>query len=112
MSSPKPISEHDFLEKLASVPRQAGCSVLRAAVTLYVLLGDMDVPVWAKVSIVAALGYFISPIDAVPDFLPGGYVDDLAVMTLLLGQLDVFLDAGKRKRVEQQLPTFCRREKE
>ncbi len=64
----------------------------------------------AKISIVAALGYFISPIDAIPDFLPGGYVDDLGVMTLLLGQLDVFVDAEGSKRVAQLLPRSCQKE--
>jgi uncharacterized membrane protein YkvA (DUF1232 family) len=108
MPSHDSISDQDFLGKIRKVPLQAGCAVLRAAVTLYVLLRDDDVPIWAKASIVAALGYFISPIDALPDFLPGGYGDDLAVMTLLLGQLDVFLDADGRKRVEELLPVSCR----
>ena len=106
-SDPK-ISDRDFLKKIAGMPKQAGCAVIRSAVTLYVLLGDPGVPMWAKVSIVATLAYFISPIDAIPDFLPGGYVDDMAAMTLLLGQLDVFMDAKALVRVEQLLPRYCR----
>ena len=109
----KPVKEEildeDFLQKIARVPRQGGCAVIRSAVMLYVLLREPNVPAWAKVSIVVTLAYFISPIDAIPDFLPGGYIDDLAAMTLLLGQLDVFMDAKSLERVEQLLPAYCRR---
>lgn len=103
------ISDQDFLDKIAGVPLKAGCAVIRVACTLFVLLKESDVPVWAKLSILASLGYFISPVDAIPDFLPGGFIDDLGVMTLLLGQLDVFLDAKALERVEQLLPKYCRR---
>lgn len=35
----------------------------------------------AFVSVVAALLYFLSPLDAIPDWLPGlGFIDDLAVL--------------------------------
>lgn len=101
------ISDFEFMAKLLAVPRKAGCAVLRAALTLYVLLKDADIPIWAKVSIVAALTYFISPIDAILDFLPGGYVDDLANMALLLGQLEVFVDDDIIASVESMMPRYC-----
>ncbi|MCB2181321.1 MAG: DUF1232 domain-containing protein [Desulfobulbaceae bacterium] len=44
-----------------------------------------DVP-WGTISaIVAALIYFVSPFDVVPDFMAGiGYVDDAAVIKLCM----------------------------
>lgn len=102
------ISEHDIFQKIAGIPRQAGCNVIRSAITLWVLSGESTVPAWAKVSIVVALGYFLCPIDAIPDFLPGGYIDDLTAMTLLLGQLTAFTDGNIRERVEQLLPNSCK----
>ena len=36
---------------------------------------------------VTAIIYLVSPIDAVPDFLPGGIVDDIAVITFTIGLL-------------------------
>ncbi len=47
------------------------------------------------VAIVAALLYFINPLDVIPDFIPGlGYVDDAALIAWLLkslaGDLDQF----------------------
>ena len=101
------ISEQDFFQKIAGVPIRAGCSVIRSAITLYVLLRESDIPAWAKVSIVAALAYFICPIDAIPDFLPGGYIDDLAAMGLLIAQLEAYINDSIRERVDQLLPKYC-----
>lgn len=49
----------------------------------------------ALVAIVAGLIYFVSPVDAIPDFIPGlGLVDDLAVLAWVMktwgGELDAF----------------------
>jgi uncharacterized membrane protein YkvA (DUF1232 family) len=47
-----------------------------------------DVP-WRKVSLViAGLLYFVSPLDAIPDFLPGlGLLDDVFIVTWLVKTL-------------------------
>ncbi|OLU26341.1 hypothetical protein BVH03_16675 [Pseudomonas sp. PA15(2017)] len=49
----------------------------------------------ALVAIVAGLIYFVSPLDAIPDFIPGlGLIDDLAVLAWVMktwgGELDAF----------------------
>jgi len=54
------------------------------AILLWLLLKDDDVPFAIKASIIAALGYLITPIDLIPDFLPGGLVDDGAVLAGVL----------------------------
>jgi uncharacterized membrane protein YkvA (DUF1232 family) len=49
---------------------------------------DNKVSWYRKAIVVAALIYFISPIDAIPDFIPFfGYLDDLGVITALLKYL-------------------------
>lgn len=40
-----------------------------------------DVPWTSLLSIGAALIYFINPIDVIPDFLFGGFIDDIGVLT-------------------------------
>jgi uncharacterized membrane protein YkvA (DUF1232 family) len=48
---------------------------------MYYALQDADTPAWAKAVIIGALGYFISPIDLIPDVTPVvGFVDDLGVL--------------------------------
>ena len=46
-----------------------------------------NVPTKSIVLGLAAVLYFISPLDLIPDFLPGGFLDDLAVLTLVLASL-------------------------
>lgn len=72
--------EETFWEKIKSVAKKVGRELLVLVLTLYYCLQDNDTPVWAKSVIIGALLYFVSPIDAIPDFLPGGYVDDIAVL--------------------------------
>ena len=53
---------------------------------------------WAIVAIL----YFLSPIDLIPDIFPGGYIDDVAVISFILKRIKVDLDAfsswEKKKR--------------
>ena len=109
ISGSESISEKSFFDKVAGVPKQAGCAVIRAAVTLWVLLGRSEVPVWAKASIVSALLYFISFLDFYPDFLPFGFADDFSVMALLIGELGMFLDENAMKEIEELLPRHCQK---
>ena len=52
---------------------------------LYYCCLDGDTPVWAKTVIVSALGYFITPLDAIPDLMPGvGFADDLGAVALAM----------------------------
>ncbi|MBT8148515.1 MAG: DUF1232 domain-containing protein [Pseudomonadales bacterium] len=69
-------SETSFWNKLRRYATSAGKDVVEAALKLYYAMQDPDTPATAKAVIVGALVYFIVPIDAVADFLPGGYVDD------------------------------------
>ncbi len=43
-----------------------------------------DIPKKTIILIVTALLYFISPIDLIPDWLPGGFIDDAALITWVL----------------------------
>ncbi|CAF1215799.1 unnamed protein product [Rotaria sordida] len=46
---------------------------------------DERTPWYAKLSIVITLGYLLSPIDLIPDFIPVlGYLDDLILVPLLI----------------------------
>jgi uncharacterized membrane protein YkvA (DUF1232 family) len=51
------------------------------------------VPAKSIVLVVAALLYFLSPLDLIPDFLPGGFLDDAAVVAWVLKSVSA--DVGK-----------------
>ena len=74
-------SETSFWKKVRKYGHKAGTTVLEPALKLYYASRDSDTPAWARTTIYAALGYFILPVDAIPDFLPAaGYTDDLGVL--------------------------------
>jgi uncharacterized membrane protein YkvA (DUF1232 family) len=78
-------SEGDFWDKLRRFARTAGREVVERALLLYLVLRDPQTPRWARTTVIGALGYFIAPIDAIPDFIPGaGFTDDLGVLALAL----------------------------
>ena len=52
---------------------------------LYLAYKRKDVPIPAKIIIVIAIGYALSPIDLIPDFIPIlGYLDDLIIIPFLV----------------------------
>ena len=52
---------------------------------LYLAYKRKDVPIIAKIFIIMAIGYALSPIDLIPDFIPVlGYLDDILIVPLLV----------------------------
>ena len=92
--------------KVCNVASIATTELVRTVITLYVILEQPTVPVLVKATIVGALGYFICPIDLIPDFLPGGLVDDLAILSTTLTQVYVYSNQDVRDRVEELLPEW------
>lgn len=84
-------SHESFWAKVTKNTLKAGREVIEKAFMLFYALQDDNVPPWAKGVILTALGYFISPVDAVPDVLPGGFVDDLGVMVAAIATVSAHL---------------------
>lgn len=52
---------------------------------LYKAYRDPRVPWYVKLIILFLLGYFISPIDLIPDFIPViGYIDDILIISITI----------------------------
>lgn len=88
----KDYSETGFWDKLMRFAKAAGREVIELALQLYYALQDPQTPAWAKAIIVAALGYFISPIDAIPDMTPVvGFADDIGVLTAAVATVATYI---------------------
>lgn len=97
-------SDERFWRKLTRFGKHAGREVARKALQLYFVLKRPDVPVWAKSTIIGALGYFISPLDAVPDFIAGvGYTDDASVLAAALVAVSIYIDEDVKRRADEVL---------
>ena len=97
-------SEESFWTKVGAFALKAGCEVVRTALILYYCLQDRDTPVWARTVIVSALGYFIVPLDAIPDLTPGvGYADDLGALLMALAAVVAHVKPGHRHQAKDKL---------
>lgn len=75
----------DLWNKIAYVARKAGVKVVYAVLLLYYVATDPKTSTADKAKIYGALGYFILPMDLMPDMMPMlGYSDDLAALVWAL----------------------------
>ena len=52
---------------------------------LYLAYKRKDVSIYAKIIIIITVGYALSPIDLIPDFIPViGYLDDIIIVPFLI----------------------------
>jgi uncharacterized membrane protein YkvA (DUF1232 family) len=59
--------------------------ITRNLSVLYIAYKRKDVPVMAKIIIMAAIVYALSPIDLIPDFIPVlGFLDDILILPALI----------------------------
>ena len=74
-------SENKLTSKLGRVAKKLGGKALEALLTLYYVMRSPAVSTADKAKIYGVLGYFILPIDIVPDLLPMvGYADDISAL--------------------------------
>jgi uncharacterized membrane protein YkvA (DUF1232 family) len=84
-------------------------AVKRDIAALYYAYGDPAMPQAPKLLILLTLGYALSPIDLIPDFIPViGYLDDLIIVPALI-RLSVrmipadVMDSARKRAVEKPL---------
>lgn len=94
-------SERGLFDKLSSVAKKAGLKVVYYALILYYALQSPKISVKEKALIIGALGYFILPVDLVPDVIAGaGFLDDAAALLAVVKMLTCIDDEVKRQAKE------------
>ncbi len=100
----KDFSEADFWQKIKTFARKAGRDVIEKALWLYYTAESKDTPKWAKATVFAALAYFISPIDAIPDPTPVfGFTDDLGVLISTVAAIAMHITPKAKKQAAEQM---------
>jgi uncharacterized membrane protein YkvA (DUF1232 family) len=73
----------DRIEKSFSDLKAKAKSLKKEVKALYLAYKRPDVPWYAKLFVLLVVGYALSPIDLIPDFIPVlGYLDDLVLIPL------------------------------
>ena len=97
-------SEESLWEKLKKYAKVAGTKVVYAVLLLYYTMQDKGAGIKTKLSIAAALGYFILPTDAIFDLAPLiGYSDDLGVLLFALSQISKSITPEIKTKARQKL---------
>jgi uncharacterized membrane protein YkvA (DUF1232 family) len=100
----KYFSESSLWEKIKKYSKQAGVKVIYAVLLLFYTMQDKSVGLKTKMSIAAALGYFILPTDAIFDLTPLiGYSDDLGVLLFALSQVSVNITPEVKEQAKAKL---------
>ncbi|MBW6534729.1 MAG: DUF1232 domain-containing protein [Mariniphaga sp.] len=100
----KYFSEESLWKKIKNYSKSAGTTVVYGALLLYYVMNDKKVSIKAKLTIAAALGYFILPTDAIFDFTPIiGYSDDLGVLLFALSQVSSNITPEIKEKARKKL---------
>ena len=92
----------DFNECMARL-HTAVKALKRELLAVYYATQDKDCPLASKVIAVIAVGYALSPIDLIPDFIPVlGVIDDLLLLPALLWMAIKLMPAGLMERARQR----------
>lgn len=99
-------SDDGFWQKLKHYATSAGKDVVEVALKLYYAMRDPDTPDTAKAIILGALAYFIIPVDAVADLLPGGYVDDWGALMGALWTVSKHIKEEHTEKAREKLKSW------
>jgi uncharacterized membrane protein YkvA (DUF1232 family) len=102
----KDFSDEGFWATVGKYAKKIGGESIHKAVCLWVVIKESNAPMWAKSTAMAALGYLISPIDAIPDLLPGGFIDDIGVVTAAFAILVSYITDEIQLKAWQMMPEW------
>jgi len=100
----KEYNESDFWEKIRKFAKRAGYELIEKALILYYVAIDEETPSRVKGIIFGALGYFISPLDIIPDITPAvGLTDDLGVLVGTIALIGVHIKERHKIKAKEKL---------
>ena len=97
-------SDTKLWTKLKKVARKAGRKAVYYVLVLYYVARDPAVPRSLKLKVLGALGYFILPLDFIPDFILGlGFTDDLAALAWALFTMRKYITPEIERKARERL---------
>ncbi|WP_315926312.1 YkvA family protein [Mesorhizobium sp. SP-1A] len=99
-------NEGEIREKFWRTAKKAARQIpfMEDVVAAYYCALDRNTPLRAKGILLAALGYFILPVDAIPDVIFGiGFTDDIAVLTAAITAVRAHITPAHRLAAREAL---------
>ncbi len=96
-------SDESFWQKCKQFAIKIGKEAIEKSLIMYYCLQDPDTPTKHKSIIISALGYFILPLDLIPDILPGGWMDDLGALALAFSSVTNSIKEEHVKLAQEKL---------
>ncbi|MCQ2282885.1 MAG: DUF1232 domain-containing protein [Bacteroidales bacterium] len=97
-------SDGEVINKLNTSKWGIGRKLYYNVLLLWYVLKEPSTPASSKAIIVGALGYFILPLDVIPDFIPAlGFTDDAAAIAIALKTVSDNITPEIRRKAEQQV---------
>ena len=97
-------SEEGLWEKIRKNIAKIGVKVIYQALLLFYVAQSPNCPAKIKAGIIGALGYLISPLDLIPDFMPGiGFADDAAVIAAAVALAQVYINDEMRAQARAKI---------
>lgn len=92
-----------LFSKIKDVAQKVGVNIVYVVLILYYATFDKSLPVKDRLMVVAALGYFILPVDLIPDALPGGFADDASALLYVVRHIWNNLSKDTIDKAKRQL---------
>ena len=100
----KYFSVEGLKNKLSAIGKSAGASLVYLVLLLYYVVTDSKLPLKDRAIIYGALGYFILPVDLIPDAMPiVGFSDDMAAVIAALNAIKGNITPEAKSRARERL---------
>lgn len=100
-------SENKLFMKIKKYAKKAGIKVIYAILILFYAMKKPEISLKEKLVVIGALGYFIVPIDAIPDFIPlAGFTDDFGALIFALVKIARHIDDDVKQKARTKLDSW------
>lgn len=100
----KNYSERGLFDKVTGSVKKAGLALIYKALQLFYVAQNPNVPMKIRAAIIAPLGYFISPIDFIPDITPFvGFTDDAGIIAVAMVIAQAYINDEVRRNAKEKI---------
>ena len=101
----KDFNEKDFWDKIKKYAFKIGTKPIYVALLLFYVIPEVSII--DKAIIIGALGYLISPLDIIPDWIPVlGFMDDIGILMYALSRVNASINDKVKEKAENKFKSI------